>query len=391
MRIAISCAGVVDRKGYARNLCLARGLTKLGHDLTLLICNDKFRFERIRREGVKLVLLPELVSYRLRKGGLGLIDLLSRMPYMFMRQFDLVHADVGFRPASGIPAHLYSFLRDVPYVCDWWDWVGKGGMLDYRSSLYQHTLGAMDNYFEIWDKQHANGVVTISHLLQERAMSLGIPKERTRVIHGGADTWQKIYQPPRALREEIGMDPSAFVVGFAGMGPHEYVSLIPFLESVPQLKRRFPKFQWFSTGDSMPAHALAQHGVGEEYIDFGWLPYEQYGKHLAAANVLLLPMSNSTVDAARWPNKFGDYLAAGRPIIGSNVGEIARFSELYPGSVILAGDAPQEIGDAIVGVAENPVAAEEIGRRNLEIALTRYSWDHKAQELEDFYRQIHAA
>lgn len=391
MRVAISCAGVVNRKGYARNLCLARGLAKLGHDVTLLICNDKFRFERISRDGVHLVLLPELAPYRLRKGGLGLIDLLSRIPYMLLRKYDLVHADVGFRPASGIPAHSYSLLRDVPYVCDWWDWVGKGGMLDYRSPLYQRTLGALDNYFELWDKLHANGIVTISHLLQERAVELGIPRERTRVIHGGADIWQNSYRPPHVIREEIGMDPSSFVVGFAGMGPHEYVSLIPFLESVPDLKRRIPKFQWFSTGDPMPYHARARYGVGEEYVDFGWLPYEQYGKHLAAADVLLLPMSNSTVDAARWPNKFGDYLAAGRPIVGSRIGEIARFSELFPGSVILAGDTPQDIGDAILGVAENPVAAEETGRHNLDIALTHYSWDHKAIELEEFYRQIHAA
>lgn len=388
LRVGLFCTGVFRRKSYARNLCLARGLTKLGCEVTLFICHDRFRFERKLIDGVHLILTPELLPYRLRKGGLGPIDTLARLVCSLPMRFDLVHADEGLRPASGFPGHVYAHLRKVPYVCDWWDWVGHGGLLDYRSKVYQYTLGAMDNYFEVWDKLHAAGVVTISAVLRERAINLGIPPERTTVIHGGADVWQESYQEPADFRREMGWDLDAPIMGFAGMGPHEYETIVPFLECVPELRRRFPKFIWFSTGDAMPDSVRRQYGIGTEYVDVGWLDYRKYQRCLAAADVLLLLLSQSVPDAARWPNKLGDYLAAGRPIVGSAVGELDVFAKRYPDSVQLVGPSSEEVCEGVSAMLESPSRRHKMGLINLDVARSEYSWDHKAEELLSFYRDV---
>lgn len=388
MKVALLSAGVVNKKGYARNLCLLRGLANLGDEVTLLICNDKMRWERSKVDGVEVVAFPKVLSYRLAKGGLDPLDTISRCIYLSRRSFDIIHADVGFRPAAGLPGHCYSRRRRVPYVCDWWDWVGFGGMLDRRAWIYQQTLGRLDNFFEVWDKQHADGVITISRCLQERAVEAGIPVEKTSIIHGGADlTGYKGVSRAEAKRR-MGFEPDDFVVGFSGMGSHEYQNLAPFLRAVPQLRASINRFCWFSTGDKLPEHARREFDIGEEYRDLGWVTYDDYWWALAAADVLLLTLRDSTTSRARWPNKLGDYLAAGRAIIASDIGEVSGFVQRFPGGVRLVANHPASVAEALTEFINRPQLIEEMGRRNLEIARAHYSWDAKARELRQFYERI---
>lgn len=388
MRIALFSAGVVGRKGYARNLCLARGLVRQGNQITLFICNDKLRFEKRVVDGVELVLLPKLMPYRIAKGGIDPLDTLARMGYIAFKSYDLVHADVGFRPAAGWPGHWLRWRRHIPYVCDWWDWVGYGGMLDGRSRLYQLSLGAWDNYFEEWDKRHADGIVTISRCLQNRAVKLGIPIEKTCVMHGGADIWTRTYLAPTEARREVGLPLDGFIVGFAGMGPHEYRSLLPFLEAVPALRDSIPGFRWFSTGDRIPEHVKRQFNIGDEYFDLGWVDYSKYGLYLASANVLLQLLSDTPNSRARWPNKMGDYLAAGRPIVGTYVGELAEFAKQYPMGFVSVDWKADTVIEKLTHLANNKPLCREMGNYNLGVAIEAYSWDEKARQLNSFYQRI---
>lgn len=391
VKVALLSAGVIHKKGFARNFCLARGLAKLGADITLLICNDALRWQRLEQDDVKIVAFPKVLSYRLAKGGLDPLDTITRMTYLARKPFDIIHADVGFRPAAGLPGHLFARLRKVPYVCDWWDWVGYGGMLDRRSIAYRKTLGALDNFFEIWDKQHADGIVTISTCLQERAVALGIKRERTCIIHGGADISNRKAVTRAEAKHHFGFSADRFLVGFSGMGPHEWRNLEPFLEALPALRARIPGFGWFSTGDPLPEHVRQQFGVGAEYRDLGWVSYDDYWWALAAGDVLLLTLRDTGSSRARWPNKMGDYLAAGRAIVTNRVGELAAFAHQYPEGVRLVQWDPADVAAALTELAQNPQHLDIMGARNLQVASTTYTWDHKAAELHAFYMRIREA
>lgn len=388
MKVALLSAGVIHKKGFARNFCLARGLAKLGTDITLLICNDALRWQRFEQEGVKIVAFPKLLSYRLAKGGLDPLDTVTRMAHLARERFDLIHADVGFRPAAGLPGHMFARLRNVPYVCDWWDWVGYGGMLDRRSVAYRSTLGALDNFFEVWDKRHADGIITISTCLQERAVALGMARERTCIIHGGADVSNRKAVTRAEAKRHFGFPANSFLVGFSGMGPHEWRNLEPFLSALPALRESIPGFGWFTTGDALPEHVRQQFGVSEEYRDLGWVSYDDYWWALAAGDVLLLTLRDTGSSRARWPNKMGDYLAAGRAIVTNSVGELAAFAHQYPQGVRLVQWDPMDVTAALTELAQDPQHLDTMGEHNLHIASTTYTWDHKAAELQDFYVRV---
>ncbi len=386
----IISVGVLNRKVFPRNFCLARGLVRLGNEVTLLTCNNRMRYHHECRDGVNIVAFPDFFGYRLTKGGLGIIDTITRIFYLLKRDFDIVHVDVGFRPSGGIPGHLYAKIKNVPYICDWWDWIGYGGALDDRSALYKMTLGALDNYFEVAEKKSADGIVTISRCLQERALNNGIPKEKTTVIHGGADIDpdNTSYISKKEIRNKLGLDQNSIILGFAGMGPHEYIDLLPFFEALPALKQNIKNLMWFSTGGHLPEEIRNRYGIGDEYHELGWTSVETYKDYLMAADILLLPMKDNMGSRARWPNKMGDYLAAGRPIISTDVGEISHFAAQFPDSVRMVQWDSNSVANEIMALISDPALMEKIGRNNLDIARNHYSWDAKAKEFDSFYRKI---
>lgn len=388
MNILFISVGVYEKKGFSRILNLAEGLVKLGCHVTMFTCNDSFRLRREERNGVEIVAFPEFISYRLRKGGLGIVDTISRILFLWGKKYDVVHVDEGFRPAGGGPGHLYAKLSNIPYICDWYDWVGSGGLLDGRSFLYKMTLGAWDNYFEVVDKLHSDGIVTISKCLQDRAISIGIPKERTAIIHGGADVCGSVAVSKHDAREELGLPQDSVILGYAGMDLFEYKDLEPFLLAVPQLKKKISNILWFSTGDALPDGVSEQYCIGEEYLDLGWVPIEQYKKYLAAADILLLPLRDDLLSRSRWPNKVGDYLAAARPILTTNVGEIASYAERFPNSVHIVEWTSSSVEQGVFELLSNTERMELMGNNNFNIAKKFYSWDEKAKELYSFYKNI---
>ena len=70
--------------------------------------------------------------------------------------------------------------------------------------------------------------------------------------------------------------------------------------------------------------------------------------YLAASDALLLPMDDDPIEKARFPIRFGDYLASGVPVVSNAVGEIKRIMETHDcGYTASVGDAGA-FGRAIV-------------------------------------------
>lgn len=389
MKILYLTKTVVGRHGYYRNISLAKGLVKMGHEVALIASSPVAEGGVQDDQGVSVITFPDRSSARVKKGGLSFIDVINRMKYLRNSRFDVVMVDSGFRPVTGIPGHWYARRNNIPYVCEWWDWLGKGGLYDRKSRLYQMTLGLLDNIFEEKDKVHADAVVPLSKKLQERGRKLGIPDERMTILHGGADLSLCDAPDRESARSRMGIPLDANVVGFAGVDGQEVQDLLPFLEAIPELKRRIPNFRWFSTGGEISHEMREKFGIGEEYIEFGWVSYDEYRNCLASADVLLLFQEHNLINEARWPNKLGDYLAAGKPVLATPVGEVVSFAGQYPNhGLCFTGWTSEEVVSSLESLFGDHVRMKEMGRLNREIALKDFSWEKRAAVLSDFLEHI---
>ena len=86
----------------------------------------------------------------------------------------------------------------------------------------------------------------------------------------------------------------------------------------------------------------------------------------------------------------GDYLAAGRPVVGSAVGDTWRVLEEYGAGCVVSNNE-EEIASALRRLLTNDVEAREMGVRARKAAEESLAWSVRAAELESFYTKLLSA
>jgi len=117
------------------------------------------------------------------------------------------------------------------------------------------------------------------------------------------------------------------------------------------------------------------------------LPYEDLGEILACGDVMLLPYTNRSINIARFPNRSGDYLAAGRPIATNLTGDLGQIIMGHDVGIV-APDEPEPFAAAIQTLLKNPSLMAEMGTRARRLAESQFSWLALAKKLDQFYQYV---
>jgi glycosyltransferase involved in cell wall biosynthesis len=393
LNILFSHYGREGYEGFGRSFMLARGLATLGHSVTFLTSQEsmvgKIHFPYIKKsvDGVFLISFPDIVPNKIRSMGLGPMNIYLKSVYSISKRYDIVHSDAGHRPSSGIPCLLNRLIGHSKYISEWWDFHGKGGIYDDRPWWYQCTLGNYDSWAEIHNKKISDGVIALSEFTKNRAINYGINKNRILVLRGGADIDNISYIPHTGLRSKYGIPEDCLTFCFIGMSEGELPGLDPFLTAVKTLRHRI-KIKWFTTGNKLNEVIKRKYDIGSELMEFGWIDYTEYSDILSCADIFLLLQKNLKKNKARWPNKLGDYLAAGRLIMANPVGEVTNFMKKYPNSFVCVDWSKDSIENAILDLATHKNKLPNIGQINREIAEKYCSWQIQSELLSDFYYKI---
>ncbi|MDH3646467.1 MAG: glycosyltransferase family 4 protein [Gammaproteobacteria bacterium] len=369
----------------------ARELAARGHDVDVM-CHAQTerlctRIEHV--DGFRLIENPDLLIGSLRQGW-DPVCALRRGRFLFRedRRYDLIHC-LDTRLAVIWPALTYARRRGIPIVSDWIDWWGRGGLIKERRPLwYRAAFAGVETFFEEHYRNKLDGLTAVSHALIERAITLGVPRERCKWIPGGANF--AAFDPictKKDIRGRLGIAMDQPVLCFAG------------LDVLVDLPLAFAAFE--------RVHAVRKNAllllVGVREADIrqidvgesarrairvlGRVPYAELADHLAAADVFLMPYPDTVSNRGRWPNKIGDYMCVGRPTVSNPVGEVQRlFTEHEVG--VLAEPEPDAMAEAVLTLIANPEQAAAIGRRAREIAESYFRWDRLVAGLESWYREI---
>ena len=149
-----------------------------------------------------------------------------------------------------------------------------------------------------------------------------------------------------------------------------------------QVVRKHPRTRLIMTGRDMPAlHQLArQHGLAQHFQHLGLLPYDHLPVALAAMDILLLPFTQRVSNLGRWPNKVGDYLASGRPVVTNPVGEMQDLFASGQGGV-LADEQPDDFARAILDLARQPERRAALSQQARQRAEQELTFERMAQRL----------
>jgi len=377
-----------------RSRVIAGELARRGHQITLMVTADteRWRFrDAIEADGVRVVESPDLTWGRLRSGW-DPVCALRRAAWLWRHggAYDLIHL-FETRPATIFPGLMMRRRLGVPLVIDWIDWWGRGGIIAVNRPLwYRMTFAWLETFFEEHFRPYADGTTVISYGLRDRAIALGIRPESILHIRNGADLALFAPRPMDEGRRRLGLPADAFIIGYSAQDT--FFDLDPLFEGVRRLVDGGVNAMMVMSGHAPPRvrDSIARFGLEGRAKFLGYLSWDDYPWFLPSCNVLACPFPATVYNLGRWPGKFGEYCAAGRPIVFNPDGDLADFArgDQAPG-IPCAFDA-EAFAAAFRRLYESPELCERLGAVARSRALADFDWRDIVDRLERFYGDVSA-
>jgi glycosyltransferase involved in cell wall biosynthesis len=301
--------------------------------------------------------------------------------HLARRRPDLCYVfDMGF--SGVIAAALYRLVARRPVVVDTGDAIyelsvstGKRGVVGLALTWLLER-GA----FAISD-----GVVVRSHRHQELLQSKGISAD---VIPDGVDTEQFHPSDDVELRRKYQLE-GYTVVGVLGtlVWSHrwqmcygwELIEMIHLLRDKP--------LKGLIIGDGNGVGRLKARceelGISDRVVFLGRVPYDQLPRVISLMDICLSTQTNDVPGQVRTTGKVPIYLACGRYVLASRVGEAARVlpeEMLLPYAGAKDADYPQRLADRVEKLMERPQALRQHAA-SMRIAREHFDYRMLAPQL----------
>lgn len=385
MNILFLTYEVADEGGnFIRCFSLAKNFVRFGHRVTILAGNKKASFfeKKYQRQGVTILEIACPLPHRLRHNGTSPFQIFNRILHVLRHRYDLVHG-FGQRPAVVIPALVHKFYYRRPYLADWADLWGWGGLASYRGGVWGNLAGLADDLAERIVYRLADAVTVIAGYLKEKALAYGVDPKKIFQVPVGANVDTIVPLPQREMRLKHNLSLGASIVVFVGNAKYDADLLA---KSFLELLKLRPKAKLMFIGREMPNfNQIIKTAKAQSAIIYkGFVPNDELPELLACGDVMLLPYTDRAINRGRFPNKIGDYLAAGRPTVANPTGDLKRLFEKDEVG-ILAPESPKKFASAIAHLLKNKALRQKLGQNARRVAETKYAWRLIAKNLETIY------
>lgn len=373
----------IARGTFERAHSLARHLVKSDLQVTLFAgASARATAQRRMLDGVEVIEGFDPLPARARESGLSPFDLVNRIRHLQRDRYDLVHC-FDHRPTVSLPALLFSRRRRIPCIFDWADLWGFEGIAAERGLLARALLGTADHFLEENVRHHADALTVINTALRNRAKERFAVPVHLLPVGANSDLIKPL--PKKEMRRRLGLPEEASIAVHTGLAPYDMRYLA---EAFVELARRHPGALLVMAGRRFPIleQIVAAAGFSHQLVRLGMLDRNSLTEAMACADVLLLPYTSRSVNIYRSPNKLGDYLSAGRPIVTNPTGDLGRLVAQERVGLV-APETPEAFALAIKRLFDHPELADELGRRGRELAESKLDWRFLATGLERFYHE----
>ena len=295
--------------------------------------------------------------------------LVRKTPWLMplARWADVVHFQKCFSYVS-LPCVAAAYWLGRPLHYDWDDWEFE--IYNYRPQ--NERVGRFLDYIERAIPGMVDTVSVASQELRNLAVDLGVSEERIFEGHVGADLTR--FHPDvdgsRVRREH---DLEGTVVLYLGqLHGAQYCEL--FLQAAAQIltTRNDVTFLVVGTGDRFgELHRYAEElGVTHRVVFTGSVDHALVPEYVAAADVAVACFEDTKQTRAKSPLKMVEYLASGKAIVASKVGEAAASEQRRHSS---PGRGRPTFGRGVVDGQSRPccrVALAVHGRAGLIFAIS---------------------
>jgi glycosyltransferase involved in cell wall biosynthesis len=283
---------------------------------------------------------------------------------------------------AAFPAALLARQHGIPLLYDM-----QSSLAEQLARLDPWGLAATGralNAAERWLLRRSTLVVTSAGLAAR--VQRTVPEVPVREWHFPSAPADSTQLGVQRLREELGLSGSGPVVLYGGSF-EAYQGLPELIAAIPAVHRRIPGVTFVLVGADR-ANGLVAHERAEDLVASGVLkivdrqPREAMASYLALADVLVSPRAYG----GNLPLKVFDYLAAGRPIVATDIP--THRTVLAEDRAVLVAPETDALAQGILSVLADPARAERLGRAARRYARMHFGWSHFVGSVEAHYAEV---
>ena len=371
---------------WARTLPLARQMAAREHEVSIVIPpwdTPQDAGKRSQDGAVSIIQVPV-------QGGT--LAILRRM----LREVNLTTPDI----VHTIKPRAYAGL------VHWWMWQRRR-FFDEKPSIlldaddWEQSWSSINDYGwamsrflawqEEWGLRHADGITVASRWLERRASGYSPQTPLLYLPNGiGPSSAPLPNRPPTANDG----DNILFFSRFVEVEP-DWMS-----DFCNALFKILPAATLVVAGDAVRPGlsdeyrlAMQEHGMAhpERIRWLGLVDSETLQSLYQKASCAIFPARPTALQSAKCSVRLATTLLAGVPVVASAVGEQSAYGAAGAAELVNAQASPAEFADAVAAVVANPARRQMLSQAARRRLLDDYAWSTLADNLEQFYRQVHNA
>ena len=295
--------------------------------------------------------------------------------------FDMIYERYSLWSRAGVEA---ATALNIPHVVE-----VNAPLLIEQQEYRKLALGSVAATIEKDVFSQAHAIVTVSTELRQYVIAHGAQAERVTAIGNAVD-------PARfnanILPRELGIPQGAFTVGFTG-SLKRWHGVDVMMEAFRMAHAKAANLHLLVIGDGPERGWIDGYVRGarlEHAVTMtGWMNHDDLPSALAAIDVAIAPYPESS-DFYFSPLKLFEYLASGRAIVASRIGQIIELVRDDENGVLVQPGNAEELANALLALRADPARSGRLAAAAAREGA-KHSWQRNAEHVLALGRQLRKA
>jgi glycosyltransferase involved in cell wall biosynthesis len=239
----------------------------------------------------------------------------------------------------------------------------------------------------------ASRVIVVSEVLRQSLIARGVAPTRIVLNPNGVDASRFATGGGAEIRRELRFDDSAIVAGFVGsFGPWHGAPVLA--RAFASVAAQVPHLRLLLVGDGQELgptlQIVREAGLEGRTTVVGQVPPPAVPAYLDACDVLVAPHVPlpDGADFFGSPTKLFEYMAAGKAIVASRLGQIGEVLEPGKTAILVTPGDADDLAAGLKRLAGDSNLRSELGRNVRRTAVTRHSWELNASRVVEAYHSL---
>lgn len=232
-------------------------------------------------------------------------------------------------------------------------------------------------WFDRWLHMYTDGFVVISSWLFEKYR-----KRHSNVAKIPIAT-------PYALQPSTADGPiRKYTITYAGtMGYKDGLDIL--IDAITIVRKTIPGVCLEIIGKGERESIYTRKCESIDYVKFtGYLDHREYWRHLCSSHVLCMTRLGSKFANAGFPYKMCEYLATGRPVLATRVGDVEEYLADGKDAFIVSPDNAIEMAERLIYILKNDHDASRVGQSGQRVCMSTFNPKINTRQFEYFLSKL---